>query len=334
MSNKPKVSICCLAYNHEKFIRQALDGFVMQKTNFPFEVLVHDDASTDKTPEIIREYAKKYPDIIKPIFQKENQFSKGKNICKNYVFPKIQGEYVAMNEGDDYWTDKNKLQKQVDYLDAHPDVSICFHPVRVVWEDKSQPESIFPTPKYRFNKKILSLNDLLRHNFIQTNSVVYRWRLKGKEDLLPDGILPEDYFWHLLHAQVGKIAFLPDVMAVYRRNAGGIWTGAGATDDWFRRCALPHLAFYQAMEKQFNCDKSKEIANMMSKTLMSFLRCKEWNKIQELAHFYPQLYQQTLETHSLVNSSNKYLKKYKKYRKISLYLTVLLCFILMCLILK
>ena len=124
-----KVSILSLAHNHEKYIRKALDGFVMQKTNFPFEVLIYDDASTDTTADIIQEYADKYPDIVKPLFEKENQFSRGENVSKKYNWPRVQGEYVALCEGDDYWTDENKLQKQVDFLDSHPDCSLCFHPV-------------------------------------------------------------------------------------------------------------------------------------------------------------------------------------------------------------
>ena len=210
---KIKVSVLCITYNHVNFIRQALDGFVMQKTNFPFEVIVHDDASTDGTTDIIREYAKKYPDIIKPIFQTENQWSKGVCFGPIYIWPKIQGEYVAINEGDDYWTDPLKLQKQVDFLDKHPDYSVCFHPVHVVWEDKRMPDYLFPSPKHRFHKTTLKLSDLLKHNFIQTNSVMYRWR-KNNLDCIPMGILPSDWYMHLFHAQVGKIGFLPDVMSV------------------------------------------------------------------------------------------------------------------------
>ena len=106
------VSICCLAYNHEKYIRKTLEGFVNQKTNFNYEILIHDDCSTDNTVNIVEEYRKKYPKLIKPIYQKENQHSKGIKISNVYQFPRAQGKYIAMCEGDDYWTDMNKLQKQ------------------------------------------------------------------------------------------------------------------------------------------------------------------------------------------------------------------------------
>ena len=102
--NCPLVSICCITYNHAPYIRQCLDGFMMQQTNFTFEVLIHDDASTDGTADIIREYESKYPDIIKPIYQTENQYSKGVKVSATFNFPRAKGKYIAMCEGDDYWT--------------------------------------------------------------------------------------------------------------------------------------------------------------------------------------------------------------------------------------
>ena len=128
------VSVLCTAYNHEKYIRQCLDSFVMQKTNFKFEVIVHDDASTDNTANIIREYENKYPDIIKPIYQKENQYSKGVSLSK-IICAKCRGKYVAFCEGDDFWTDELKLQKQVDALENNTECKCCVCTVRDVDED-------------------------------------------------------------------------------------------------------------------------------------------------------------------------------------------------------
>ena len=122
-----KVSVICITYNHEKYIRDALEGFVNQKTNFDYEVIIHDDASTDRTATIIREYQKKYPDIIKPILQNENQYSKGIPIIHTYIEPVIRGEYLAFCEGDDYWCDEMKLQRQIDFLDKHHDYVACVH---------------------------------------------------------------------------------------------------------------------------------------------------------------------------------------------------------------
>ena len=127
----PLVSICCLTYNHAPFVRQCLDGFLMQKTTFPIEILIHDDCSTDGTDAIIKEYTEKYPDIIKPLFETENKYSNGyrgkMDITFNYS--RAQGKYIASCEGDDYWTDPLKLQKQVDFMEANPEYSVCFHSV-------------------------------------------------------------------------------------------------------------------------------------------------------------------------------------------------------------
>ena len=144
---KPLVSICCTAFNHEEYIRDALEGFLMQETDFTYEVLIHDDASTDGTADIIREYEKKYPEIIKPIYQTENQYSQGLSPSRNN-FVRAQGEFIAICEGDDYWTDKDKLQIQVDALKTHQQVDLCFHPCVIIDEDKGKRKSFHPSDKY------------------------------------------------------------------------------------------------------------------------------------------------------------------------------------------
>lgn len=130
------VTIRCATYNHEPYIRQCLEGFVMQKTNFRFEAIVHDDASTDGTADIIREYAKKYPDIIKPILETENQYSKHDGSIRRIMNAHTRGKYVAMCEGDDYWTDPFKLQKQVDFLELNKEYSFCCTRYKIYDEDK------------------------------------------------------------------------------------------------------------------------------------------------------------------------------------------------------
>jgi len=220
------VSIHCITFNHAKYIRLCLDGFIMQKTNFPFEVLIHDDASTDGTQDIIMEYQQKFPEIIKPICQTENQYSKNIDV-NNFNCERTQGKYVALCEGDDYWTDENKLQIQVDFMENHPECSVCFHPVKVVWEDNSKPNYIFPSKEYIFNKEVLELKDLLKYNFIQTNSVMYRWQFYEKKYKVfyPSDILPMDWYWHLFHSKYGTICFIDKCMGVYNKHASGIWYG-------------------------------------------------------------------------------------------------------------
>lgn len=129
MDKMPLVSICCLSYNHAPYIEKCLDGFLMQETDFDYEVLIHDDASIDGTDAIIREYASRYPNIIFPLYEEVNQYSNG-NMGKmdtDFNYNRAKGKYIAYCEGDDYWTDTKKLQKQVDFMEAHPDYSVCFH---------------------------------------------------------------------------------------------------------------------------------------------------------------------------------------------------------------
>ena len=120
------VTIRCLVYNHEPYLRQCLDGFVMQKTNFRFEAIVHDDASTDGSAAIIREYAEKYPEIIKPIIETENQYSKHDGSLRKIMIDHTRGKYIAICEGDDYWIDPLKLQKQVDFLEKNPEYGLVY----------------------------------------------------------------------------------------------------------------------------------------------------------------------------------------------------------------
>ena len=133
-SNDILVSISCLVYNQVKFVRQTLDGFVSQKTNFRFEVLVNDDCSTDGTTDIIREYEKNYPDIIKPIYHKENQYSKGIPVSYSNNFNRVKGKYIALCEGDDYWIDDNKLQLQVDFLESNPEYSLTYTDYKTLFQ--------------------------------------------------------------------------------------------------------------------------------------------------------------------------------------------------------
>lgn len=154
----PLVSVCCITYNHESYIAQALDGFLMQRTSFPFEVLIHDDASTDNTADIIREYEKKFPKIIKPIYQKENQYSQGKrDISATWNFPRAKGKYIAMCEGDDYWIDENKLQMQVDFLENNLEYGMCYTNFNLVSEkSKNIKQKALDTKKWNLKNWIIS----------------------------------------------------------------------------------------------------------------------------------------------------------------------------------
>lgn len=163
------VSISCLTFNHAPFIRQCLDGFIMQRTNFEFEVLIHDDASTDGTEEIIREYEAKYPGIIKPIYEKENQWVLGRRGSKTFNYPRAKGKYIALCEGDDYWRDPLKLQKQVDFLEANENCIGTFHNVEVITRN-SIISDFFKIPCAVINTK-----ELLKYGwFVPTCSILIR----------------------------------------------------------------------------------------------------------------------------------------------------------------
>lgn len=164
------VSIQCITYNHELYIRQCLEGFVMQKTNFQFEVIVHDDASTDGTAAIIREYTEKYPDIIKPIYETENQYSKHDGSLQHIMNAHTHGKYVALCEGDDYWIDPYKLQKQVDFLETHTEYGMVCTSCKVV---NKKSEQLFVKSR---KLSVVTLEDLLLDNPINTCTVCIVWK--------------------------------------------------------------------------------------------------------------------------------------------------------------
>lgn len=215
------VSIKCLAYNHEPYIRECLEGFVMQQTNFRFEAIVHDDASTDGTADIIREYAEKYPEIIKPIFETENQYSKHDGSLGRIMREACTGKYIAMCEGDDYWTDPLKLQKQVDFLEEHEDYSMCFHKCKTLIQQTGK----FVNEQVKDISGESTIFDLAKGNYVHTPSVVYRRndRIEGDRAKLPHNLAVGDYVLWMLLAQYGKIMKLPDEMAVYRFGVG-VWS--------------------------------------------------------------------------------------------------------------
>ena len=242
------VTIRCFAYNHELYIRQCLEGFVMQKTNFRFEAIVHDDASTDGTAAIILEYAEKYPDIIKPIMETENQYSKRDGSLRRIMDAHMHGKYIAICEGDDYWTDPYKLQKQVDFLEANPEHSMCFHAAYLSFNDGQN------KPLYRYNKDMIEVpvKDVILGGggFIITNSIMYR-QSKYESDLMwvkksPIG----DYPLVLMLAHNGKVAYINELMSVYRVMAINSWTARAK--NWTLKQALKHRIKVIKMLMGFN----------------------------------------------------------------------------------
>ncbi|MCJ2048962.1 glycosyltransferase [Methylobacterium sp. J-070] len=243
-AGKPVVSVLCITYNQARFIRETLDSLLAQVTGFPFEVLVGDDGSTDGTAEIIAEYATRHPNLI-PVLRTKNLGPNG-NFAD--LTRSARGEYVATCEGDDYWSDTGKLQRQVDFLKAHPEFTLCFHPVRIVYEDMPGIETTFP----EHCVPLPSLTDLATRNFIQTNSVLYRWRYRGGERFdFDESIAPGDWYVHLMHAEVGRIGFLPQVMAVYRKHAGGMWTTHASEIARHRKLGTAEIELFRRLRGHF-----------------------------------------------------------------------------------
>lgn len=224
-SDTIKVSICCFTYNHEEYIRDALDGFVMQKTDFDYEVIVHDDASTDATAAIIREYEQKYPNIIKPIYQTENQHSKNVNKMKEFVLPIIHGKYVAFCEGDDYWIDENKLQMQYDYMEEHGECSLVAHMALTYHMDGRY---FAPYTKRRFSTEeqcLISAEEIINeHTVFPTASMFFRTDYYVRNAGFLSKLTAFDYLTKATLATEGSVYVIPRVMSVYRLGSNGSWT--------------------------------------------------------------------------------------------------------------
>ncbi len=249
MAEEIKVSVICNAYNHERYIRDTLEGFVMQKTDFAFEVLIHDDASTDKTADIIREYEVKYPALIKPIYQTENQYSKGIGVSRVFQEPRVQGKYIAFCEGDDYWTDPLKLQKQYDAMEAHPEVDICAHASESMDAHSGRIVSrVAPAD----HDTVLSAEAVIAGGggYVATASLMYRTSLI--QDLPAfRKFLRLDYTLQIHGALRGGMLYLADCMSVYRVMAVGSWSERMRAD---REKSTKHLLKVQEMLRMLNED--------------------------------------------------------------------------------
>ena len=221
-SSSPLVSISCITYNHAPFIRQCLDGFLMQQCDFEYEILIHDDASTDGTSDIIREYQNKYPDIIKPIIQTENQWSKGvRGISPRFNFPRAKGKYIALCEGDDYWTDPLKLQKQVEFLEENPEFVMAFHDCRYMRLGVLQ-ETFLQKHNFKFNREI-SYAEFNQNWLAQTATIVFKNNHKIFDEINQmSSVFYGDMIFRFVLTKFGKIYLLNEIMSVYRINPGGV----------------------------------------------------------------------------------------------------------------
>lgn len=235
-----------VTYNHERFIEQAIESALMQVTNFDYEIVIGEDCSTDRTREIVVDYQKRHPEKIRLLLQQQNTGG-ARNFSQ--AFQACTGEYVALLDGDDYWTCSHKLESQIQFLAAHPDYAICFHPVEWFYQDEVKPGCAIPERSVWPDNppETSTLEDILRSVYIQSSSVVFRNHLFEN---YPEWIyeLPfGDWPLFVLHADHGKIGCLSEVMSAYRRHTGGVWF---AVEDEARYLAV--IKMYGFLNTHFN----------------------------------------------------------------------------------
>ena len=311
----PTVSIKCLAYNHEKYIEKALDSFLMQKTNFPFEIVVHDDASTDNTTNIIRQYENMFPNIVKPIYETENQYSKGCEAMEQMIDTYMKGKYVAYCEGDDYWTDEYKLQKQFDAMEKHPDLDMCAHAVRKINAKSGQilgiisPESkntVIPT------EKVIAGGG----GFVGTNSLFY------KKDAL-DVILPFrqilgiDYALQVQGSLKGGMLYLSDCMSDYRFMTEDSWSSKYTNEEFVNEMDV----IWKKMTDQLDIDTDGKyhdiiVRYMTLRNMDHLFRFKHFNDLKKYKYIIDTLEGNDKRKYSLMINFPKiyYILKYMRDR--------------------
>ena len=228
--DRPMVSVCCLAYNHEHYVAQTLDSILAQVTNFPIEVLINDDASQDSTTEIIKRYERLYPKIVKPIYQRENQYSSGILMNPTINFPRARGKYIALCECDDFWTLDSKLQRQYEFMERQTDVSVYFHPVIELNLATGTSEIVC---NHYSDSQVVSLQDVVsgRGAYMPTPSLFFRASLlRNKLSWFESDWPVGDFFLQVILGFYGSIYYDHRVMATYRRNAPGSWTSSMQSD--------------------------------------------------------------------------------------------------------
>jgi glycosyltransferase involved in cell wall biosynthesis len=272
------VSVLVVTYNHARFIRQALDSALAQRLPQPFEILVSEDCSTDGTREIVREYAERQPHLVRLLLSERNLHS---NEVVARGLRAARGQYVALLDGDDYWTSDDKLQAQVTFLDARPDLTICFHNVQVVDEQSQSTGRLWNSPG---QPQISGLHELLRGNFIAMCSVVYRRAAVANVPAWYHRFSITDWPLHVLYAREGKIGYLDRTLAAYRIHGGGLFSTLGE-----RQKLESNVDFYRRLRAYSSGPFAAEVARGQSDYFLGWaaefrrrgdrrmlLRCLRW----------------------------------------------------------
>jgi glycosyltransferase involved in cell wall biosynthesis len=268
---KPLVSVSLVAFNAQAFIREAIESCLMQEVDFDYEIIIHDDASTDQTPIIIKEYADRFPDKIAPILQIENQFSQGKEINAQIIIPRAKGKYIAFLEADDYWIDPLKLQKVIDYLESQPDTAMCFTATKHIFPHN--PDKI-RFKRYRKHDAICTIEDiiLMGGRLVDMGSAVVRRSVFEN--------MPEWYFYKqiwditipLLSYTHGHVKYLDTVTSVYRYSVPGSWTQKNIGHSDRRRSNLEKsVKMYDAFDQDTNHQYQSIINKKLNTILVEIL---------------------------------------------------------------
>lgn len=262
MENDIKVTIYCITYNHVDVISKALDSFLMQKTNFKYQILVHDDCSTDGTVDILKKYEKEYPDVFTMLYEEKNQYQQGNELY--YIMePYIKGDYVAICEGDDYWIDENKLQKQYDFMEVHKDVSICVHRANHVSYESDQS---FVTPRNMNENTYVSIDDVisLGGGYFPTCSFFYR----NSCEFSPrrwGAAITGDYCWIIQMAMQGKVYLMSDIMAVKIFSHPSSWAVMHSDLDKMRERRIELISALEFFNKDTNYQYDAAVKKMILK---------------------------------------------------------------------
>jgi glycosyltransferase involved in cell wall biosynthesis len=273
------VSVLVVTYNHARFVRQALDSAIAQRLPQPFEILVSEDCSTDGTREIVQEYAERHPHLVRLLLSERNLHS---NEVVARGVRAARGRYVAVLDGDDYWTSDDKLGAQVAFLDVRPDVTICFHNVQVVDEHSQSTGRLWNAPG---QPEVSGLHELLRGNFIATSSVVYRRAAIAEVPAWYNRFFPvTDWPLHVLYAREGRIGYLDRTLGAYRLHSGGLFSTLGerakreANADFYRRlraCSSRALAAEVARgQRDYFLGWAEEFRRRGDRRML--LRCLRW----------------------------------------------------------
>ena len=266
MENKPAplVSVVCDTYNQSAYIGKAIDSFLMQQTTFPVEIILHDDASTDGTADIVRQYASAHPDRIRAVCRTENMFSRDPKILEHYVFPLARGKYIAICEGDDYWTDPLKLAKQVAYMEAHPSCTLCFTAAELVdaagnhagWQRPYSVDADVPT------------EDIIRGmgGFCPTASLMAPTALAQNRAAFCDLTSVDDAPLQIFFASRGETRYLADATCAYRVNAAGSWTLQQKKESIDKKIALQKSLI--AMHEAFDADTDYRYHDAVAEALV------------------------------------------------------------------